>query len=68
MVQGSDEVLTCCKNKGVPYESSGGCREKGGEWEEWWQIELECRQGNEGKKCCEDQGVPEKYSDYCEAA
>merc|ERR1712133_304545 len=67
--QGSEEdLLTCCKNKGVPYEASGNCRELGGEWEKWEQIEFECRQGNEGKKCCEDQGVPEKYSAYCEAA
>ena len=67
--QGSKEdLLACCKNKGVPVEYSGYCRIEGGVCEEWEQIESECREGNEGKECCEEQGVPEKCSAYCETA
>merc|ERR1712198_812902 len=61
-----DYSLACCKNKGVPFDMPGNCRPAGGVCGEWIEKVSECRESNDGKACCEGQGVPEGCSAYCE--
>ena len=64
---GNDAVSgPCCKNQEVPYECHFFCLHRGGECEEWVQKVDECRVENEAKVCCEEQGIPNKCSAYCE--
>ena len=62
------DLGACCKNKGVPYESSGDCIANGGVCQKWTKQVSECRKGNKAKECCEKQGVPKECSEYCKTA
>ena len=53
------DLGACCKNQGVPYVCSGDCLVEGGVCEEWQQKVFECLKSDDGKECCERQGVPE---------
>ena len=75
------ELMACCKNQGVPFnciipycmssvQNGTSVQTECAKWS--YQIQ-QCMEGmkagrNEGKMCCEEQGVPDECSAYCETA